>query len=209
MMVVVAGVTGATLSISQKKFQESYRDLYARLFQSQNNAFANKQGYVLNGFKQTSAGFVKTRRLQLALEEVADGETEDLYDTAKNELDIRRLIESDAADTNALRVTFYLFLGTNGQVILSPSSSTNLTLFTSQKRLKQQLGQAGQVLNKTDKQVVIYITPENKDGQMELQQAIPTKVIDAASGNVLGALAVGFPTPDLEGGNEMKAGILI
>ncbi len=212
MMLVVVGVSGATLYISQKIFQENYRDLYAKLFRNQISSFSNNQKTLIENIKQTCAVLVGSPRLQLAVPEALEGEAEGLYKIAKGELQTRKLIESDGGNTNSLQATFYLFLGTNGQVILPPSSFAEVKQLTNQEGFRKQLEQVGQGISTMEGQVVSYITPQTKEGQMELQQAVFTKIIDAPSGDLLGTLALGFPMPDLGDGNStndtFRAGIL-
>jgi class 3 adenylate cyclase len=212
MMLVVVGVTGATLYISQQKFQAYYRELFTELFQNQNKAFSDKQRQSLESIKQACATLVASPRLQLALSEAMGGETEGLYRQAKAELETRRVLSVDSANANALHATFFLFLDAKGQVIPPPESFAQFKQLTGQQRLKEQLGMVGLAISEMEQPVVGFITPQAEDGALQLQQAVFTRVIDKPTGEILGALALGFPMPDLgkteQGKYKFKAGIL-
>jgi class 3 adenylate cyclase len=212
MMLVVIGISGSILYVSQKNFQEHYRELYAKLFQVQINSFSTNQKTLVDNIKQTCATLVGSTRLQFAMLAAIGGDADNLYRAAKGELQTRRMLASDAGDSNAFQATFYLFLGTNGLAVPPPESLAEMQEITNQEDLKRQLEQAGLAIAKMEPQAVSYITPQAQDGGMELQQAILTRVIDTSSDEILGALVLGFPLPDLGEGSStnypFRAGIL-
>lgn len=212
MLLVVIGVTGATLYVSQDRFQKEYREFFKQYFKSQNKAFSDNQRQILKSIKQTCNTLVASRRLQLALEEATEDETERLYQVAKSELLTRQVIESDNTDNSAIQATFFLFLDANGKVLLPPDSFERMKGLTSQRRFIEQLKSAGRAIPDMEQPLVGFITPEAEDGGLQLQQVIFTRVIDTPTGEIRGALALGFSMPDLgkeeEGLYKFKAGIL-
>ena len=106
MMGVVAGVTGATLYTTQAGFQEYIQILYGHLFEAQTGAFFDKQNLLLDNIKKGVKPLVGSVRLQLALLEANEAETNELALRA-NDLYVRAKTE---LDTRGIDRGFYLFL---------------------------------------------------------------------------------------------------
>ncbi|MBM3840109.1 MAG: hypothetical protein FJ398_19510 [Verrucomicrobia bacterium] len=212
MLLLVVGVTGATLYVSQQKNQETFKEFFSKLFQGQTQAFTEKQEKVVDGIKRNAALLVRSSRVQLALQEAETGDSEQLYRIAKAELQTRAMIPGPIVDTNAVYATFYLFLNARGMVIPPPSSFPELIAFTRQQNLTQRLNRVGQAITNVSDQLVGFVTTESPSGASQLQQTVVTQVVDTQTDEILGALVLGYPMPELgrkeEGEHKFKAGIL-
>lgn len=214
MVLMVVGVTGATLYISQQKFQENYRRLFTKRFESENKSFLRNQALLVEGIKESSKILVKSTRLQLALGEAAGSEdASHLFEQALTELETRHLLALGPTDTNSFLATFFLFLDAQGKILAPPAKALpNLKRFDSQIRLKQQLEPVGHALGQMDEPIAGFVTPESDSGKFELHQIVLTKMIDKPTDETLGALALGFRMPDLGESdlntNELKVGLL-
>lgn len=214
MMLVVVGVTAATLSVAENKFQATYRATFTRLFKVQNSSISRQQEILLENIKRVSKNLVKSRRLQEALSAATEsGESKILYQIAKSELETRKVLRSDTEDTNALGATFYFFLDADGKILSPPADALlDLKPLTNQLTLKRQLESVSHAIPQIEEPLAGFVTPETALGRMVLQQVVFTKVIDTPTGEPLGALALGFPTPDLgdndSDADKFRAGIL-
>ncbi|MBI4660331.1 MAG: HAMP domain-containing protein [Verrucomicrobia bacterium] len=205
MILVVVGVTGATLYIAQNKFQETLREALADKFRLQMQGFLDRQELLLGSVKQACTNLVAGRRLQDALAAVTDGGVTDrLYQQVKVELETRNLLAAQTSNTNAFLATFFLFLDAAGKVIAPPASYEEINRLIRQPHLEQQLEVLGRGMSSMSDPITGYITPTTESGQLILQQAIVTKVIDSIAEETLGALIMAFPLPDL----GEKVGIL-
>lgn len=203
MMLVVGGVTGATLFISEARFQEHYERIFRRLFEQQNQAFSNEQALLLENGMQISTNLAASTRMQFALDTArSDGTSLDLYQRVKSEFETRRLLETGGS----FQPSFYLFVIEGKLMEAPPETMPGLKPVGAQNQLAAQLTRVGTHLQS---QSTGYVTVETTEGRIELQQAIFVQVIDTKTGEPLGVLAMGFRIPQLGNANQFRnAGIL-
>ncbi len=203
MLLVVAGVTVAILWLAQTRFEESYRSVYARLFENQNRAFAREQSIFFQNIKEVCAQLAASRRIQLAIEE---SEGPILYQRVSGELETRNLRPGRG------QTTFVAVLDQKLRFIPPPAElAPELRPFETQPSLQAQFVRAGRRLEKLDEPIAGYATPSRIDGKVVLQRAVFTKVVDTSSGDVVGAIILGFPLPefvDNSASNLLKTGVL-
>jgi class 3 adenylate cyclase len=203
MFLTVIGVTGATLYIAEKTFQEELGRMSAELFELQNKAFAGQQELFVSSIKENCRLLAKSVRLQNALSEVADDPAR-LYEIADGELKTRDLLATGPNDSNPFHAKFCLFLSEKGEVIEPPRKFTWSQTLENQERLKSQFAIIGKALPLLEEPTAGYITPQDKQGRLRLEQAMFTRITDAASGDILGALALGFSLPSTERSDAAK-----
>lgn len=209
MLLTVVGVTGALLYVAEKTFQQDRSAQLEKIFQQQNEAFAERQNLLMASIRESCKLLTKSARLQQALSEAGD-EPERLYEITRPELETRNLLQLGPDDTNALHARFFVFLDAQGQVIPPPSDFGLGRAIAKQQRLAEQLGWLGQAMAKHEA-TVGFITPEREDGTVQLQQAVVTRIVESASDELLGALALAFPAPHASATQqaELKSGILV
>jgi class 3 adenylate cyclase len=212
MLLLVVGVTGATLYVAQKKNQETFKEFFTKLFQEQTQAFTEKQEKVVEGIKQNCALLVRSPRVQFALQEAETGDSEQLYLVVKSELQTRARIPGLVVNTHADYATFYFFLNSRGMVIPPPDSFQELKALANQRNLPQRLNRVGHAITNVADQLVGFVTTESPSGALRLEQTVFARVVDTQTDEFLGALALGFPMPNLgkeeKGEHKFKAGIL-
>ena len=89
MMLIVAGVTGATLFATQKRVKAAYQDLFQEQFETLINYFADKQEARLSAAKEKCSELARSVRFTAFFVTNEDPEPEDiadLYKTAQDEL---------------------------------------------------------------------------------------------------------------------------
>lgn len=206
MLLVVVGVTGATLYISQRSFQRFARKFFSESFERQAKRFLEIRDLLLKNTSQTCGELVKLPRIQEAFSSALEsGEAEKLYSRIRDELLARRVIAEYSSELGPFKAAFVLCLDAKGEIIPPPTNAfPGFKALANQPRLKHQLSMVGDALPKMEAPIVGYVTPETEDGRLDLQQAIFTKIIDRISGDTLGSLALGFPLPELAD----KTGIL-
>ncbi len=194
MMLVVVGVAGATLYVAQQRFQETYRRALAKDFVSQTKLFLATQEFLLSRIKEACQTLVRGSRVREALRAATEESSADkLYGATKSELETRKV-----------QPAFSLFLDAAGKLITPPESDEEEPRLVRQPNLRAQLEIVGRAVPKMEAPLVGFMTPEMKNSGMSLQQVVVTKIVDVDSDEPLGALAMGFPLPDL----GEKAGVL-
>ena len=213
MMAVVAGVAGATLSVSQRKFEQTQQHLFAELFRAHNQFFAERQRLLLEYFEQTGVPLAQSSRLRNMLANAED-DTKELYDRARSELETRNLLREGPDDANPFRARFFLFLDRTGAVL--PPSREMLSgwrPFNQQEILQRQLRTITAEIARIEKPAAAYVATESESGAVHLQQAVFMRFLEPFSGDLLGFLALVFPGPALDGSQggfqAIRTGILL
>ncbi len=227
MALVVAGVSAATLLVTQQRVQVNYERMFRKQFERQIGYFTALQDARLAAIKEQCLKFSHSVRLIAAMDQ-PEIDTTDLYQIAEGEL---REVWGDLiggrrtagpVPTRKLRAAFFRFLDAKGEVLPPPQNLRGRALSPLMKRhLESKLVFVNQALAAAEPQQVGYlaITVEtnefiprqpglrragslpriktDEDESPTLQEVIVTKVVDPASGRTLGALVLGFPLPDL------------
>jgi len=88
MMLVVAGVAGVTLSVTQRRVAATYQKLFEEQFRSQIAYFSKEQEYRLDAIKEKCRDICRSVRVIAAMEEAAseEGSADIIYQTVRDEL---------------------------------------------------------------------------------------------------------------------------
>ncbi|MBU6401792.1 MAG: adenylate/guanylate cyclase domain-containing protein [Verrucomicrobia bacterium] len=209
MMVVVAGVTGATLFVTQQRVQSTYQRLSEEQFRREIQFFTALRQARLLTVERRCRNFthdVRVRQLMRRLN--ADADTHDetdirlasekVYQTAEDDLQLRETGAAAVSSPTMRRATFLRLLDARNRVLEPPASvEAGLGRPWLRQRFQQQLSLIASALSGQSGQQVGYLAPRNADGHARLLEVIVTKIIDVRNGEQVGTLVLGFPVPDL------------
>lgn len=206
MMVVVAGVTGTTLYVTQTRMQAAYQKLFAERFTGQIAVFNSMQEARLASVKAKCLEMCQSVRLRAALEE---GDMRVIYGNAQDEL--RDVLGDNVRQRRQLpRAILVRFIDAQGKELVPPAiAATGLGALADREKLKHQFELAGKSLATGPVQQVGYLSLEESvpvKGKMaerlkkvaadqkrpEVMEVIVTRIEDV-DGEMLGALILGFP----------------
>jgi class 3 adenylate cyclase/HAMP domain-containing protein len=194
MMLVVGGVTAATLMIGQRKLQEANRRNFEQEFRSEVALFTKSQEARLGAVKTKAREFARNKRLFAAVEDWDNNHeaesAENLYKTAKDNF---------GPDLESL--SFYRFVDANGKVVPPPPE-----LAKAPSTLESQI-ESLKLSFKADRQEVGYLVLPDASGGSELHEAVLTTISDVDNPKQsYGGLIIGFPMasgqPQPEGKGE-------
>ena len=207
MFLLVLGVTGSVLYVTQRKFQSTYQQLFQEQFRSQIDYFSQQQEMRLSVAKERCLALATSVRLRAALEEEA--EPGDIYQNARDVLlapgqaPPGAVLKKNPKTTapgfivRSLSGNFLRILDAKGKVLLSEELRQKHGPFPPRRRVyEEQLVAVGQALDKLDVQQVGYLAPQVETERLQLLEVIVTKVIDQANSQTLGAVVLGFPLFD-------------
>jgi class 3 adenylate cyclase len=201
MMVLVAGVTGTTLYVTQQKFQAVYQKMLQEQFEAEVNYFTKQQEARLGNFKLPCLTAAKSRALRQAL---AGTDTGKIYAAASN--GIVGIAIPPAALTRVLDA--------QGR-ILSPPEPRN-TRPLQRRRLEEQLSKLQGAMDRLAGQQVALLTRPALNNTTNLLEVIVTKISDPDTQRTLGALVFGLPLADSGdqamkelSANQIQSGILL
>jgi class 3 adenylate cyclase len=227
MMLVVAGVSIATLSVTQQRVQANYERMFRRQFDWQINYFTSLQDARLSAIKEQCQKLSLSVRLIAALE-ARPIDANVLYDTTEDERVLRVSMFQEVrmagiAGSRRVQANLFRFLDADGKAIQPPveKDRARFGMAGPKWRLEEKLARIRGALTSPEQQQVGYLaltiitnrangprakaakkveTAEQLDNTNApaLQEIIVTKMIDTAENNqVVGALVIGFPIPDL------------
>ncbi|MEK7686030.1 MAG: adenylate/guanylate cyclase domain-containing protein [Verrucomicrobiota bacterium] len=203
MMIVVMGVTGATLFATQQRMQAAYERLFEQQFRAYLGFFNALQQTRLSSIEGRCLDFAKSVRLRALMRRlITASESNDssdydqaaakLYQTAEDEL--REVLGEPAGPRPWQRAAFFRFLDFKGQVLNTPKGvDVGMSHPAGRQHLKEQLAALAKLLQEPAPQEVGYLAPPGSDGRGVLLEVVFTKIMDSLSGEPLGALVVGFP----------------
>jgi class 3 adenylate cyclase len=195
MMLVVVGGTGATVLVTQRSVDASYRTLSRQQFETEVTLLAALEDARLATVKSTCLDLARSKRLRAALEAALDESALDvLYLTAWNEL--RNVLRPGPEDATGPLATFFRITTADGKVLSPPATRAVLPGGPAAGPWEAQVAAAGGALSTRDEQQVGYLAPEI-DGRPRLHEVVLTRVLHPGKDAVLGALALGFPIDDL------------
>jgi class 3 adenylate cyclase len=227
MMLVVAGVSLATLSVTQRRVQENYDRMFRRQFDWQINYFTSLQDARLSAVKEQCLKLSSSVRLVAALD-TRPIDASVLYDTTGDEekrvilasmFQERRL--AGIAGSRRVQANLFRFLDADGKAIQPPEKDrARFGMVGPKWRLEEKLSHIRGALAGAELQQVGYLalsivtnrvnakakgprrveTADQLDNTNApaLQEIIVTKMIDTADNDrSVGALVIGFPLADL------------
>ena len=226
MAFVVAGVSLATLLVTQQRVQVNHERMFRKQFERQIGYFTALQDARLGAIKEQCLKLSQSVRLIAAMDQ-PEIDTTDLYQIAEGEL---REVWGDLVGGGRIagpmpprkvRAAFFRFLDSKGNPLPPPEKRGRALSPVMKRHLESKLVFVHQALAAAEPQQVGYLavtietngsTPRQlglrrigppppatigEDESPTLQEVIVTKVIDPANGRVLGSLVLGFPLPDL------------
>jgi len=211
MMLLVAGVTGATLYVTQRKVQATYLKLFQDQFEAEVNYFASQQEVRLGNLKGPCETLAQSEVLRQSLKK---GDSAKVYEIVINGLSgvasLRgqraqaRAMNATAAETAGMRAgTFIRMLDAKGDILPSPDMKGGALQRTARKRLERQLAAVQEAMNKLEAQQVGFLSRELPNGKTNLLEVIVTRIADSDTHQTLGALVLGTPFLDASE-NAMK-----
>jgi class 3 adenylate cyclase len=216
MMLLVAGVIGATLYLTQQKVQATYLKLSQDQFEAELNYFTMQQDARLKTFKDGCEELAKSAALRNAL--VAE-DARRIYEVYTNSIrqttlanNFPRLANLQNTRTNrsgargnqpagngplaALRLNqTFLVLDAKGD-ILRPPGSASAGQTPARRHLEHQLATIQHELDNLEEQPVGYLAWERTNGIPQLLAVILTKVADPDTKQTLATLVLGVPFSD-------------
>jgi class 3 adenylate cyclase len=200
MMLVVTGVTGAALLVTQQEVAATYAKIFQERFRTEVELFAAAQEARLTTVKDKCRELARSVRLIAALEE---GDTTLLYKIAFDEL---REVVSPEVPPRALRpATFFRLSGADGRVLSPPDARAGLASPADRREFEASLTAAARGLSADDPQTFGYLALAVGDGRRELHEVVLTRLVDSVGSRPLGTLAIGFPLPEAATGATSTA----
>ena len=210
MMLVVVGVTAATLLVTQQYVQTSYHNLFQDQFASQLRLFTEMQSFRLSTATNKCLALAKSVRLQEALQaDVAKDIAEEI------QFELKEVLSIEVAGHGNFVAKLLCFLNAEGQFLPLSEQLEQANAGFNVRKLAKVLAGISQSMKPTERQQIGYVSVESAKGEPELLEVIVTKVIDSTDGSTLmGTLVLGFPMlyPGDEYGedpNQFKSGFLL
>jgi len=210
MMLVVVGVTAATLLVTQQYVQTSYHNLFRDQFASQLRLFTEMQSFRLSTATNKCLALAKSVRLQEALQaDVAKDIAEEI------QFELKEVLSLEVAGHGNFVAKLLCFLNAEGQFLPLSEQLEQANAGLNVRKLATVLSGISQSMKPTERQQIGYVSVESAKGEPELLEVIVTKVIDSTDGTTLmGTLVLGFPMlyPGDEYGedpNQFKSGFLL
>jgi class 3 adenylate cyclase len=226
MMLVVAGVSVATLFVTQQRVQANYERMFRNQFDWQINYFTSLQEARLDETKEQCQKLSQSVRLIGAISEQPI-EADILYDTTRDE--VRALMVSIFQETRLagvpgrqrLQASLLRFLDADGKAVPPPEKDKfRFGMAGPRSHLEEKLVRIRRALSSSERQQVGYLALTlvtnriNSPPAMAAKKApapfepfdtnaptllevIITKMIDPVNDQVVGALLIGFPLRDL------------
>jgi class 3 adenylate cyclase len=206
MMLLVVGVMGATLYVTQKRVRATYLKLAQDQFESEVSYFTTQQELRLDPYKERCEELAKLPAFRDALKAGAPAA---IYQTAIEFLDPtnqtparagrfgpRAAAHPDVATASLFRANtqpFFRVLDASGNILHQSEQRGGNFRGGRPRRWESQLAAVHQSLGNMDEQAVGYLAPERTNGIVQLLEVIVTKVLDPDHQQTMGALVLGIP----------------
>jgi len=189
MMLVVAGATSTALYISQQQVQATYQKRFEEQSRAQIKYFAKLQEERLGTIKTKCLELVRSVRIQEALREADLNDATNLYEVSGDEL---RLLGN---------VTSVIFFDAQGHLLRPLQAAKQAHVFEQRVTISK-------VFSSREQQQVGMVAAETQDNRWRLHEVIITKIIDPVTREVLGAILLAVPDPELfsSGGENVPGG---
>ena len=217
MMLLVGGVTGATLYVAQQKLEAAYLKLFEDQFETEVNYFSEQQDSRMSGLKEPCEALAKSTEFQNAL---AKGDNLRLYEIANHQLEDVPLLRVGARPKGAgaegpacgqglvVRV-----LDSRGEILRASEARLGPGQQRVRRKLEQQLAEVQKAMDKLESQQVRFISRGDGRGT-NLWEMVATRIVDTNRSETLGALVVGviyFDTAEnsMSQMSKIQSGILL
>ncbi len=195
MLGLVIGVTGATLYVSQRTFQTDYRLRFEEMFALQSELFSSKQHWAMDAIEQQLLTLVQKQRIQLAL---LESDVPTLYDQVRDELVIRGLLPQQGEPGRASHASLFVFLDAGGRPLLPEKNPfAGISPLAPQSAFSSELETIGKLLAQGDRRLTAFLSLASDTGELELHQAVFSRVVDNVTGENLGAFGLVSRVPEL------------
>jgi class 3 adenylate cyclase len=221
MMLVVGGVSFATLVVTQRSVRDNYERMFRKQFERQLAYFTSLQDARLSPLKEMALNVCQDARYIVAMKH-EPVPTNFLYSITNEELRTLRLSvfegarQARAGGPRPLLATMFRFLDSRGRLIQPPVEERARALFgvANPRRSEQQLSLVRGAMDRPEPQQVGYLAvstetnrpagrsppPPSSTNEITapfLQEIILTRIVDPEKERTLGALLLGFPLPEL------------
>lgn len=214
MMLVVLGVTMATLLVTQNKVLASYNRFFIQESKAQIAFFNALRETRVNQLQDRALAFhtlVYLREPLRAYNEALEGKNETELKVAaeivymKSADELRHIREEDES-SNSVKAAFFRLLDVNGEMIVPPIDA-GFGAGPVRDTLQTILSRIGKSWTNESIQVPGLIPLETPKGR-KLFEVLFTRIIDVRNGESMGSLVLGFPV-DLSplGNTAIKSGI--
>ncbi len=223
MMVLLAGVTGATLYVTQRKFQAVYQKLLQEQFEAEVNYFTKQQEARLSNLKEPCLAVANTPVLLQAL---SAGDAARAYGVVTNGLLKAPLLRDTVnrsqgvpraqldSETHFPPSMLVRLLDAQGQIVHSSEAKNPRPL--QRKRLEEQLVKLQGAMDKLADQQVAMLARPALNNTTNLMEVIVTKISDPNTKQTRGALVVGMVLNESGetamkemSANQIQSGILL
>ena len=186
----IFGVVG----ISQQRISSGYRRMFSQQF-SQQLAFVRRaQQLRFDEVRLACRDLVTSVRVLAAFE---DGDAENLYKVAADELTLRHLSTNGDTADDSRTPRFFRFISKDSAVIAPPDEGPGITTGPYAASLEKNLTKLHSFMESDKTEVFgnMLLTAEGSSSRdkPQLLEIVVTKAIDPASGTMFGALVIGFP----------------
>lgn len=198
MMLLVAGVTAATLYATQKIVQAAYLKLFQDQFATELNYFSEQQATRLGYLKGPCQALAQSGPLHEALRK---SDAARVYQIATQELgevpalragrNAARARANTPEETGLKIGTFLRVLNGRGEILRVAKLKAGRNQQVVRKKLEQQLAQVQKAMDSLDAQEIGFLSRETDSGRTNLWEMIVTKIADPTNHQTLGALVVG------------------
>lgn len=200
MMILVIGVTGATLYVTQQKVQAAYLKLFQDNFEQEVNYFTTQQESRLSPEKEHCKKLAQLPEFQAALQSGRPAKIEQVttnfFYQQSQENQRQQRVASRAVLTLAGSVKtpslFFRVLDAKGEFIRFKDARGPLKL-AARKKLEAQLDTVQEAMSTLEEQPVGYLATERTNGAVELLEVVVTKVSSPDTRETLGAIVLGLP----------------
>ncbi len=198
MVLLVVGVTAATLLITENHVRRSYEQHFQQSFRFQMATFLDERETRLEPIKERVTAAASNTRLFAAMENAGQEhpdqqDVDDLYQNGFDQLAEVLAVLSGGRTNSASG--FFLFLNSKGEV-LYPSRQVKLPFsLVGLKPVAQQIESVGASVIRENRPQVGYLAPEDDTGRVALREMVFTPIVDQVGSRRLGVLGLGFPLP--------------
>jgi len=204
MMLLVAGVTVATLLITENQVRISYERHFQQSFGLQIESFLQEREARLAPVKERVANAAANPRVIAAMENAGQpgADQQDVDDLYQNGVDqLQQALKAYPGGQSNLQQRFFFFMNNRGH-LLQPSAAVRLPfVMPGLRRITPQIEVIGSAVNQSGAPQVGYLAPREEPNGEQIREMIFTPIVDQVNHRQFGVLAVGSPVPETATGS--------